>query len=896
MKTPIGKIRPSAIPTIVTAALTSALVTAFALDGSAAPVTNLGIKKIEITQAVQCLDTGKGYTTCPDNAMELDSQRAAAIRVYIQHDGACSSASLPFETVVKAATVKIAWAVSHNPIGTPDTGDLLYTEEKPFDVPCTTDLSTLRDDEKGSATFIIPAEKLASLADKREFIWIEAEIVPPQGTVDTNPADNKLSTQAGGKNAQGEVIPGGFVPRTYPLTVSWTLVQYKPLKSQKFDPYTGPELACDAAHLAQCVIAGYAATTMKQLYPGRIQYYMSPSYLVYGSWDPETNTLAGLPDIRDDDSAWLLELLERMKKTEALWLGVEAPRVLMGWVPPGAHKDADYIGIAGIVAEGEVCDDGPEILAHEAGHVVNISHPWEPGTCWPFDTASGSFEQSDIREAGFRISTGKPIRADSSDFMEQGVPNGSSGISPFHWGVLGTEAAGTWIGGDIKYSTYWAKANSNCAIGTLGAQSAQSSSLFALPANAPLAAPTPQPALLVSGRELADGTAIVSPFYVVASAGPYLEPDPEGEYCLDLYAGGAILTSTCFNPEYAQPDPAGQRVGTFVFQVPFPVGVQAAVVRKGATELARKTASATLPDLVVTSPAAGSQFDAEMEVAWTSSKPETFSMVLYSVDAGMTYHPLAFDLQGTDFRIPVDTRLLPGGDTAKVRIITTDGLNTVAADSPIFKVAKKAPFVAIEAPVDGARINARNDIVLAGRAVDLEEGVLSDGALVWTENGTVVGTGPEVVLQSGTLAPGPHTIKLTGTDQTGAATTVQVTFTIYEQLYIDIKPFSWPNAIQSRNEGLIPVAVLSSASFSAPAEVDGFSLKFGKTGSEASLFQCSGRPQDANGDGFPDLVCMFDTRRAGFDCATSEGILSGQTKAGTPIGARDFVRIVPCGK
>jgi hypothetical protein len=897
-----SKVRPAAIRGIATAASTAALMAGFALHGTAASVTNLAIKNIEITQAVQCLDQSKGYTTCPDNALELDTRRAAAVRVYIQHDGACSSDVTPFEAMVKAATVKIAVIVSHDPTGYPGAGELPFTAEKTFDVPCTTDLSKLRDDEHGSATFIIPADKLA-VGGKREFVWIEAEIVPPAGMVDTDPTDNKKAIQAGGKDAQGKAIPGGFVPRN-PLSVGWTMVYYKPHPSTKFPPYGGPPTGCDLSNMPDCPIYGYAEPTLKELYPGRIDYYMAPAgYLIYGTYNKQTNAWWGLPDIRDDGSAALLEQLEKMKKAPEFWFGAESPRAFIGWLPTGSHAGADFIGTGGIVAESEVYNNAPETLAHEVGHIVNISHPYEPGTCWPFDSSSDGFGQGDIREAGFRMSKGVPIRANSSDFMVQNTPYDSSGISPFHWGVLGKEAEGTWIGGDIRYSTYWAKQSSNCAISTLGASTGQSSSILGFMTGSQLAAPAmPQPALLVSGRVLADGTAVVSPFYRATSSGPFLESDPSGAYCLDLYGSGPLLASTCFNPNYARAsDGTEQPVGTFVFQVPFPAGAQTAVVRQGTTELVRKTVSSTIPGLVITAPTAGSQFSEQMEVAWKSSTLGTdtlFSMVLYSRDGGVSYYPLAFDLEGSDFRIDIDSRLLPGSDTASIRIVTTDGLNTVAADSALFKVARKAPVVRIEAPAGGTTFNARTDILLVGSGTDLEDGLLGDTNLTWRdEAGLLLGSGRAVVLSAGTLAPGTHTITLTGKDSSGSTSTDSVTFTLYQQLYIDIKPGGSPNSINATSEGVIRVAILSSPAFFAPVDVVRSSLKFGKTGSEASLVRCSDEPVDADHDGIRDLICMFSTHLAGFDCASREGILSGRTRAGTPVGGHDFVRIVPsCGK
>jgi len=108
---------------------------------------------------------------------------------------------------------------------------------------------------------------------------------------------------------------------------------------------------------------------------------------------------------------------------------------------------------------------------------------------------------------------------------------------------------------------------------------------------------------------------------------------------------------------------------------------------------------------------------------------------------------------------------------------------------------------------------------------------------------------------------------------------------------IDVKPGSFPNSINMLSQGTIPVAILSTASFQAPTEVDRSSLTFGRTGNEQSLAFCTGA-EDVNNDGLLDLVCHFFTRSTGFQPGDSQGILKGQTVIATPILGTDSVRIV----
>jgi len=109
---------------------------------------------------------------------------------------------------------------------------------------------------------------------------------------------------------------------------------------------------------------------------------------------------------------------------------------------------------------------------------------------------------------------------------------------------------------------------------------------------------------------------------------------------------------------------------------------------------------------------------------------------------------------------------------------------------------------------------------------------------------------------------------------------------------IDIKPGSPTNPINLSSSGTIPVAILSTSSFSAPSEVDTASLRFGRTGDEASLAFCS-TPQDVNADGRLDLLCHFSTSRTGLAPTDTQAVLTGRTTSGVAIRGTDGVVIVP---
>lgn len=108
---------------------------------------------------------------------------------------------------------------------------------------------------------------------------------------------------------------------------------------------------------------------------------------------------------------------------------------------------------------------------------------------------------------------------------------------------------------------------------------------------------------------------------------------------------------------------------------------------------------------------------------------------------------------------------------------------------------------------------------------------------------------------------------------------------------IDIKPGSFPNSINPKSKGIIPVAILTTDSFDATA-VDPTTVLFGATGTEAAPVHFV--LEDVNKDGDTDMILQFNTQNTGIDCGYSSASLTGQTLSGQTIEGYDFINTVGC--
>lgn len=136
------------------------------------------------------------------------------------------------------------------------------------------------------------------------------------------------------------------------------------------------------------------------------------------------------------------------------------------------------------------------------------------------------------------------------------------------------------------------------------------------------------------------------------------------------------------------------------------------------------------------------------------------------------------------------------------------------------------------------------------------------------------------------LPPGIYTVETKVKVCDGCEFTDTDGLVIGQLVAIDIKPGSYPNSINLKSKGVVPVAVLTTPDFDA-STVDPATVVF----ADASPVRWA--IEDVDGDGDMDMLFHFNTQQLNLTLSSTEATLTGNTTDGTPIKGTDSVKVVP---
>ena len=351
----------------------------------------------------------------------------------------------------------------------------------------------------------------------------------------------------------------------------------------------------------------------------------------------------------------------------------------------------------------------------------------------------------------------------------------------------GIDEVGTDVLHRKLYEPYWvydymgycgSATNSWTSVYTYEAMAGQLPAGVNNPAAGRVAAPLRADAIVLMGSgEVSPEAAVLEHGFYRVTAGPSMQESPdEGPYVVDLLdSAGQVLASRRFRPLETSNHELNAS-GPFTIIVPWVDGAVAVAFRYQDLEVGRIETSRHGPEAGFISPSESQAWDASglQTLAWTASDGDGDPLqylLQYSSDGGQSWSVLAPNLSDTSFEI--DSAWLPGSENARLRLIASDGLNTIQVDSVSFQVGGKPPMVHISGPTTDDELTAGSTSVLQGAATDLEDGFLGDDNLSWaSDQDGVLGTGRTAILPS--LSEGQHTLTLTAIDSDGNASTASV--------------------------------------------------------------------------------------------------------------------------
>jgi hypothetical protein len=502
----------------------------------------------------------------------------------------------------------------------------------------------------------------------------------------------------------------------------------------------------------------------------------------------------------DQADAWAADLLDRTFRDGGQRLFVLQP-----------DPDTGYNGTQTNTGRGNKVarttnnqrDPGPT-MAHELAHSWDLCHSPNIGA------------ENGCRDLSYP-------RANGALGAQVGI---NTHVGPFGWGVVlqpGRDAAGSDIRGDVMSYTapYWISPYSYCklidafvrlipsptglvprcdagarlAIAPVPLPKKENTMLATLDAHSGVLRKAINPRFIVrtsglggeieylrfSGWIFADGSATLRPSEIVTLNAPPPPQKPGGAYTLSLEStNGKALSSYGFNLP-ARQDAVKRQPHFFSGLVKYDPATARVALLKKTKVLTEQKRSPNPPVAVLLNDPTGKLMRGSYKLAWDATDMDGDILTYYvdfSSDGGRSWMALSGGQSGATSIVNFDQ--LPGSKEARLRVVVTDGINTAAATSGIFEVARKRPQLSINVPGKEFVVSPQALPTFEVRAFDWEDGPIDNPlAYSWSIDGVAkIQIGRRLNVGHLKLPTGRHTIGVTVTDSDKNTERRTVNFTI----------------------------------------------------------------------------------------------------------------------
>jgi hypothetical protein len=257
-------------------------------------------------------------------------------------------------------------------------------------------------------------------------------------------------------------------------------------------------------------------------------------------------------------------------------------------------------------------------------------------------------------------------------------------------------------------------------------------------------------------------------FYIVTSSNGSLQSG--GPFTFELQnETGTVLAFHSFNLDFIElSNPPQERdYDFFNITMDFPDGTKKIVLKKNSVQLTSRTISASAPVVQILTPQGGSTLSGKVQIRWTASDADGDSLrytILYTPDDTL-WLPVEANLKDTTYMW--DSDAFPGGTSAKIAVIASDGINSGEAETTLgFSVMQKRPTVTITNPENDRTYRGDDVLVLNASGYDPEDGTLPDSVFTFSSNiNGLLGRGSPCYVNR--ISDGTHTITVYATDKAG---------------------------------------------------------------------------------------------------------------------------------